>query len=109
MIYASAVYAWDFTSQMKGLIDRHYSLVKWKSDPIRHLIKDKPVLLLATCAGGASANGDLITEIFKRQTDYLKCNNLGSFIVGNCTRPEEMDKEAYGVVDEIASVIGKLH
>jgi len=105
VIYSSAIYAWDFTSQMKGLIDRHYSLVKWKSEPNRHLIKDKSVALLATCAGGPGGNGDLITEIFKRQTDYLKCRNLGSFIIGNCTEPENMKKEAFDTVEEMASAI----
>ncbi len=108
VIYASPIYAWDFTSQMKGLIDRHYSLVKWKEEPVGYLIENKPVLLLATCAGAAASNGYLISEIFKRQTDYLKCNNLGSFIAGNCTTPENMKKEAYELVENLASVIGEL-
>ncbi|MBN2536523.1 MAG: flavodoxin family protein [Spirochaetales bacterium] len=95
VVYASPVYVWDFTAQMKALIDRHYCFVKWKNNSKAHcLLEGKPTLLLTTCGGDADTNTDLIREIFKREMDYLHCRIIGAYCVPNCTTPPAPGKAA---------------
>ena len=91
VIYASPVYVWDFTAQMKSLLDRQCCFVKWenKKNPVS-LLKEKKVMLLATCGGDAESNADLIKEIFKREMEYLQCNIIGMYIAPNCTTPSSL-------------------
>lgn len=91
IVYASPVYVWDFTAQMKALMDRHYCFVKWKCDAgQRYSLQDKPVLLLSTCGGEAERNADLIQEIFTREMNYLHCRVVGCYVVPNCTTPAKL-------------------
>jgi len=95
VVYACPVYVWDFTAQMKALIDRHFCFVKWKQvAKVRSLIHGKPTMLLATCGGSADENADLIQEIFKRQMAYLQCHIVGCYIVPNSTTPAELGQAA---------------
>jgi len=88
VVYSTPVYAWDFTAQMKTLVDRHFCLVKRKQpDATAYLLEGKRTMLLATCGGEASSNADLIQEVFKREMDYLRCRVAGIYIAGSCTAP----------------------
>ena len=44
IIYATPLYVWDFSSQMKALLDRQYCLTKWHDGQIvKRLYTDKHV------------------------------------------------------------------
>jgi multimeric flavodoxin WrbA len=107
IIYASPVYVWDFTSQMKALLDRHYCLVKWKNieSPIS-LLKNKNSILLATCGGDVKNNADLIKEVFRREMDYLQCNLFGIYIVPNCSTPSALKDKSKTIAQNIVNDIG---
>ena len=95
VVYASPIYVWDFSSQLKALIDRHCCLVKWKKRTnAKYLLEGKQTVLLATCGGSAESNGDLIQEVFSREMDYLHCQVLGKYIVPLCTIPSELGEKA---------------
>lgn len=95
IVYASPVYVWDFSAQLKALIDRHYCLVKWKNRENTHyLLEGKRTALLSTCGGSAEKNADLIKEIFSREMNYLHCQIVGKYIVPFCTTPEELGEKA---------------
>ena len=81
IIYSTPVYVWDFTSQMKALIDRHYCLVKFKNlnKPI-YLLENRHTALLATCGGDIIDNTDLIREVYKREMNYLHCISMGIYL-----------------------------
>ena len=104
IVYASPVYAWDFTAQMKTLFDRHYCLLKWKdrSQPSA-LLDQKRVVLLVTCGGGAAGNADLIQEIFHRQMRYLHCRIAGQYIQDNCSTPVNLPVTARESVQRMAA------
>ena len=52
IVYATPLYCWSFTSQIKPLIDRHFCLVSGEGTPdYDSLIAGKPAALLVTCAG----------------------------------------------------------
>lgn len=107
IVYATPLYAWDFSAQLKALIDRHYCLVKWGGDPSpRALLADKQVALLVTCAGPVEENADLIQVVFDRLMAYTRCQVIGKYIVPHCTTPEELgergEKTAREMFREIA-------
>lgn len=116
VVYASPVYVWDFSAQLKALIDRHYCLVKWKERAdIIHLLDGKRTVLLTTCGGSAEKNADLIQEIFSREMDYLHCQILGKYVVPLCTVPAELGDKASQVAQQMyvdifeKQCINKIH
>src|SRR5574338_131208 len=85
LIYASPLYCWDFTAQMKALIDRHYCLMKWNSQPYFSLMRGKRAALLITCGDAIEENADTVQTIFKRQMDCLETTVAGAYILPHCT------------------------
>jgi multimeric flavodoxin WrbA len=107
IIYATPLYAWSFSAQMKALIDRHYCLVKWGDYQIAHsLVTGKQVALLVTCAGPVEDNADLIQEMFDRAMAHVRCQVIGKYVVPYCTTPDELGDEGAKVAREMATDIG---
>ncbi len=106
VIYASPLYAWSFTSQIKPLIDRQYCLVKNYDTPeYKSFLQDKPVALLVTCADKLENNADLIPVMFQRECDYTRSIAIGKYIIPSCTTPDKIgdigDKTAEKLAKEI--------
>ncbi len=86
VVYASPVYAWGFTGQLKPLIDRHYCLVKFKEDKVASaLMAGKRAALLVTCGGDAAGNADLAETAFTRLLAYLQSQLAGIYILDHCS------------------------
>ena len=78
VVYATPLYGWDFSGQMKLFLDRHFSLVSGWGSPGHHSRLDgKRAALLVTCAGPVAGNADLIPQIFSRLCSYLKLDFRG--------------------------------
>jgi multimeric flavodoxin WrbA len=89
LIYASPMFCWSWTAQLKPFIDRHFCLVtnagspKWKS-----VIEDKKVALVMTAAGPMEGNGDLLVKQFDGLVEYTKAKSAGYLTVPLCTTPD---------------------
>lgn len=91
VVYASPVYCWSFSAQLKALLDRHYCLVKWRDGELAaSLATGKRMALLVTCGGGAGDNADLIQVMFDREVEYLGGVVAGRYVVANCGAPAEL-------------------
>jgi len=91
IVYTTPVYVWGFSAQMKALMDRHYSLVKWADGQVvKALLKGKRTALLVTCGDTEENNADLVLEAFDREMDYLGCTVAGKYVVPQCTKPSEL-------------------
>jgi multimeric flavodoxin WrbA len=102
VVYASPVYVWGFTAQLKALLDRHYCLVKWANgEKASVLLQGKPAMLLLTCGGDRPSNADLVQAAFEREIDYLQATNLGTFVAENCTTPRELGQRAHQIANEM--------
>ena len=102
MVYASPLYCWGFSSQIKALIDRHFCLVKGYGTPdYKSFGEGKLTALLVTCAGPVENNADIIQVLFDRLNDYGKLKVVGKYIVPLCTTPDAMGHEAKEIVDEM--------
>ncbi len=106
IVYASPLYCWDFSAQMKALIDRHFCLVKGYGAPdYKSFLGGKRVALLVTCDGPIEENADLIQVVFDRVSDYCRCRTLGKYIVPDCTEPGAVDVAGAAVARRMASEI----
>jgi multimeric flavodoxin WrbA len=106
IVYASPLYCWSFTSQMKPLIDRHFCLVSGDGTAEHDsLISGKPVALLVSCAGPVEGNCDAIQRIFAGFTDYLGLSAKGNFILPFCTTPDAIGDEGFELAANLAEAI----
>jgi len=94
VIYASPLYFWGFSAQMKALIDRGYCLVREYGLPGHaSLVEGQRQALLVTAADAYENNAELVVTSFRRIVDYAKARLAGELVVGNCTSPAELSQE----------------
>ena len=106
IVYASPLYCWGFTSQIKPLIDRHFCLVSDDGTSDHNsLISGKPAALLVTCAGPVEGNCDPIRGIFSGFTDYLQLMGKGNYILPFCTTPDAIGDEGVELAENLAKAI----
>jgi len=94
IVYASPIYCFDFTSQFKTFLDRHWCLTQNYGTPYASSnIAGKKVALLITCMGTAEQNADLAQEVFDRSMKgVLKCSIVGKYIVPLSESPDFKDR-----------------
>jgi multimeric flavodoxin WrbA len=93
VLLATPLYCWGFSSQLKILIDRCYSLKKPGPDGGISLVKGKYIALLVTCAGSYEGNAELIDLPFNRIAWFMQTQIAGTLYVTNCSRPEELGED----------------
>lgn len=104
VLMASPLFCWEFSAQIKPLIDRGFSLVTDFGTPKhRSLLEGKRIALLVTAAGPEEENTDLICQAFLRYSRYLKCEVLEPLVLPLCTTPDAMGRE----VEEKARRLGR--
>ena len=102
IVYATPLYVWGFTAQMKAFLDRHYCLVKWADGRVvNSLLRGKRTALLVTCGDVSQGSADLIQGIFDREMRYLGCEIIGKYIVPGCTTPDKLGLKAVDTAAEM--------
>ena len=106
IVYASPLFCWSFTSQIKPLIDRHFCLVSGDGTSDHDsLISGKSAALLVTCAGPIEDNCDAIQGIFTGFTDYLQLMAKGNYILPFCTTPDAIGDRGAELSGNLAKAI----
>lgn len=106
IVYASPLFCWSFSSQIKPLIDRHFCLVSGEgTSDYTSLVSGKPAALLVTCGGPVEGNCDAIKSIFKGFTDYLNLESKGDYILPFCTTPEAIGVEGDELSERLVNSI----
>ena len=106
VVYASPAYGFDFTAQIKSLIDRHFCLMTGLgSGSISSVIKDKRVALLMTAGYPAENNTDHAEAIFDRIFGSMfQCDVAGKYIIPLSAAPDfenRAGKTARGMAADI--------
>ncbi len=100
VIYASPLYAFDLSAQLKALIDRHNSICKWsRPDPVS-LFEGKRVALLVTSGGADTEHVKGIFDLMFGRT--LKATVIGEYFLPFSFRPD-FGERARMTVDAIAA------
>ena len=103
VVYATPLYCWDFTAQMKALIDRHFCLSKWQGSRVaRALLSGKRMALLVTCADPVENNADLIQVMFDRIVAVAGGVMVGKYMVPDCSTPDKLGEAARAVAAQMA-------
>lgn len=93
VLYASPVYFWGFTAQIKALIDRGYSLVTNYHKPDQtSLMAGKRVGLLVTGADAYEENADGMFTAFDRIIDFFMAKKSGELYMGECGAPSDLSE-----------------
>lgn len=94
IVYASPIYCYDFTSQFKTLLDRHFCLtINFGAPNHTSSIAGKKTVLLITCMGPEEGNADLAQEIFNRSMgNVMKCNIVGKHVLSLSESPDFNDR-----------------
>ena len=108
VLFASPIYFWGFSAQIKALIDRGYSLVTNYHKPGHtSLMKGKRVGLLVTGADAYEDNAEGMFTAFDRIVDFLLASKSGELYVGECSVPSELSGAVKDKALELArSLVG---
>lgn len=95
VIFASPLYYWGFSAQMKALVDRCYCLYRGACGTPNHtsFVEDQRQALIVTAADPFENNTELILAAFQRMLVYNKTHSAGELLVCNSTTPEELGQE----------------
>ena len=91
VLFASPIYFWGFSAQIKALIDRSYSLVSNYHQPGQtSLMQGKRIGLLVTGAGTYENNAGALFTAFDRIADFFMAQKSGELYVGDCGVPADI-------------------
>jgi len=103
VLFASPIYFWGFSAQIKTLIDRGYSLVTNYHKPGHtSLMKGKRIGLLVTGADAYEDNAEGMFTAFDRIVDFLLARKSGELFVGGCSVPADLPEEVKNKALELA-------
>lgn len=107
IVYATPLYVWSFSAQMKALLDRQYCLVKWNegNQSAHSLFAGKRTALLVTCGGTVEQDADMIQVTFDRAMAFAGCNVIGKYVVPNCTTPNQLGDKVESTAREMVKDI----
>ena len=92
VLFASPLYFWGFSAQVKALLDRSYCLVTNYHKPDHSsLVEGQRHAFLITGGGLYENNADSVFTTLKRIRAFHKTKAAGEWFVEQCTTPEEMD------------------
>ena len=108
ILFASPIYFWSFSAQIKALIDRGYSLVTNYHKPGHtSLLKGKRIGLLVTGADAYEDNAEGMFIAFDRIVDFFLAKKSGELYVGDCSVPADLSEEIKERALELArSLVG---
>ncbi len=91
VIFASPLYFWGVTSQLKSVIDRTYSLyVDYHKPGHASLVEGQRQALLVTGGGGFDNNADATFTAFGRVQRPHKAVKAGELFIGSCSTPDAL-------------------
>ena len=106
VIFASPLYFWGVTAQLKAIIDRTYSLyVNYHQPDHASLVQGQRQALLSTGGGPYENNAEPVFTAFRRLQNPHKAVNAGELFIGKCTTPEDMDDDVKTRAVEFAKKI----
>jgi multimeric flavodoxin WrbA len=94
IIWATPLYCWTFTAQMKAVIDRSLCLVSgYMTDKHKTLVQDKPYGLLVTSLGPIENNLDLVPINMRRIANWHRTSVDAELLVPFCVDPDKIAPE----------------
>ena len=95
VIYASPLFYWGFSAQMKALVDRRYCLFRGSCGAKDHrsFVEGQRHGLIMTAADPFENNFEEVMKAFQRMLVYDKAHSAGELFVCNCKTPDALGEE----------------
>lgn len=95
VIYASPVYSWGFSSQVKALIDRCHCLLKSDNGFSQHIsyVKGQRQALIATTSDSFENNVEPLLTIYNRMLEHYQALSAGVLFICNCSTPDVLGED----------------
>ena len=104
ILFASPVYFWGFSAQLKALIDRGYAFVTDYLHPGHtSLLQGRRIGLLVTGADNYENNAEGLFDAFDRLGGFLLTRKAGTLYVGGCTTPADLPERVKAQAMELAA------
>ena len=106
VVYASPLYMWNISGQLKPFLDRTLCLVKDYGGPnYKSFVDGKKATLLMTCMGPIEGNAEWARDQFAQYAKYQRYDLIEPWIIPGCSSP---DKLTDGVTRQAAELAVKL-
>ena len=106
VLFASPIYFWGFTTQLKGLMDRAYALTTNYHKPDHDsLMKGKRIGLLTTGGSAFDNNAEGTFTAFDRFAGFLLAENAYQLHVGKCSAPDAIPAHFKAKAAEFAKAL----
>ena len=106
VLFASPIYFWGFSAQIKALIDRSYALtVNYHKPGHTSLMQNKRIGLLVTGGAPYENNAEGMFAAFDRYAGFLLAHTSGELYVGGCTEPSELSEDVRAQARDLARAL----
>lgn len=108
-IYATPVFCWGPTAQLKAILDRLYATFKFNEDPYITLLEGKRVALIVTAGGDAEDGANVCEECCQKLFSFARASDCGVFIAPLLKQPDDTraDDDLMARVDSFADELAK--
>jgi len=106
IVFASPLYMWGISGQLKPFLDRTLCLVRDYGGPDhKSFAEGAKATLLMTCMGPIERNAEWARDQFVPYADYCKYDLIDPWIIPGCSEPDQLGDDVKRKAGELA---GKL-
>ena len=104
VVYASPLYMWGLSGQLKPLLDRTLCLVKDYMGPNhKSFVEGAKTTLLVTCMGPIEQNAEWARDQFIPYADYCRYELIAPWIVPGCSTPDQLGEDVRAKAAQLAA------
>lgn len=111
IVFASPVFCWGLTAQIKAVFDRLYATFKFTENPCVSLLEGKCTALIVTAGGDKQAGATACQEAYDRLFEFARAKDCGTFLAPLLKEPADTagDRDllarAAAFADEVAEAV----
>jgi multimeric flavodoxin WrbA len=95
VVFATPVFCWGPTAQLKAVLDRCYAFCKFQEDgSYNSLLRGKRCALVTTAGGTKDDGADLVVDSYRRFTKFMGLRSAGELVCALLTSPDETANNA---------------
>jgi multimeric flavodoxin WrbA len=104
VVFASPLYMWSLSGQLKPFLDRTHCLVRDFMQPShKSFVDGKKATLLLTCMGPIEGNAEWARDQFVRYAKYCKYDLIEPWIIPGSSTPDKLTDEVKRQAVELAA------
>ena len=104
VIYASPLYMWSISGQLKPFLDRTMCLVKdYMGANHKSFVDGKKATLLMTCMGPIEGNAEWARDQFTQYAKYQRYDLIEPWIISGCSTPGKLTDDVNRKAAELAA------